>query len=303
MDTILIVDDEEDTRLLIQERLRPEGYSFLEVNDGVQAQSMIEQHHERITAVILDWKMPKMNGLEVLRWIKDNPAYEQIPIIMHTGMTEPEHIRQGIDAGAFYYLMKGGSSELLRSIVRTAVADLNYKRTLLKQIHDSENPYQLLVEGIFRFRTLEEGEYLALRIANATPFPDKAIAISELLTNAVEHGNLNITYTEKTELIAKGLLHKTVEERLTVPEHVHKYVEVKISKQTGTMTVCIIDQGQGFDFESYLKLDEKRAFDNHGRGIAIANSTLTLQYLGDGNQVVVTIPLREHEKARSKIYA
>jgi hypothetical protein len=56
-------------------------------------------------------------------------------------------------------------------------------------------------------------------------------------------------------------------------------------------TVLIADQGHGFDFEKYLELDESRLLYNHGRGIVMTNLCLDLQYLGTGNEVVVTIPL------------
>src|SRR5216684_2539544 len=120
METLLIVDDEEDVRLLTQNRLRNDGYAFLEACDGEEAQHVIEEKHNEISAVILDWRMPKMHGIEVLEWLKNDSRYDQIPIIMHTGLDEPEHVRQGIDAGAFYYLMKSSRPELLSSIVRTA---------------------------------------------------------------------------------------------------------------------------------------------------------------------------------------
>ena len=290
MEKVLIVDDEEEMRLMLQESLGREGYSFAEAGDGVQAQAIIGLESGAIDAVILDWKMPKMDGLEVLRWVKEDPAHEQIPIIMHTALDDPEHIRRGIDAGAFYYLMKGGPPELLRTIVRTAISDYHYKRSLLEKIREGENPFKLMIEGTFRFRTLEEGEYLSLSIANSTPFPDKVIPLSELLTNAVEHGNLNIGYEEKTRLVAGGMLSGAIRERLALPAFARKFVEVSIRRTPEDITVRITDQGDGFDFRKYLTLDEHRAFDNHGRGIAIANASLTLEYIGKGNEVWVRIP-------------
>ena len=290
MDTILIVEDEPETRLLIQENLKDEGYAFLEACDGVEAQNVITEKFRELSTVILDWKMPKLDGIDVLKWIKDNPNYEQIPVIFHTGMSEAKHVREGIEAGAFYYLMKSSQHEVLVSIVRTAIDDFNYKKTLLKRIEDEGNSYRTLIEGTVRFRSIDEGEFLALRIAKTCSLPDVALGISELFTNAVEHGNLNITYTEKTELVSKGILHLVMRERLASPENSEKYVEVTINKYQDKTTVLIKDQGDGFDFKKYLTLDETRAFDNHGRGIAIARSYLKLEYLGNGNEVLITIP-------------
>lgn len=49
--------------------------------------------------------------------------------------------------------------------------------------------------------------------------------------------------------------------------------------------------GNGFDFEKYLQFDDGRVLDNHGRGIAIVNALLTLNYLEKGNKAVIEIPL------------
>jgi len=290
METILIVDDEEDTRLLIREHLKQEGYEFLEAHDGVMAQEIIKERHKDISAAILDWKMPKLDGIDVLRWIKDHAAYDQIPVIMHTGMEEAHHVREGIEAGAFYYLMKSGKQDLLVSVVRTAVSEFKYKNSLLHKIEEEGNPYHLLVEGTFRFRTLEEGEYLALRIAKSCAIPDAVVGISELIANAVEHGNLNITYQEKSDLVTQGLLFQTINERLALPEFSRKFVELRLNKHHDKTTMTIKDQGTGFEFNKYLNFDEARVFDNHGRGIAIARTFLSVEYVGNGSEVRVTIP-------------
>jgi len=148
-----------------------------------------------------------------------------------------------------------------------------------------------MVEGTFRFRTLDDAEYIAVRIANASPSPKKVAVINELFINAIEHGNLGITYDEKTEYVDNGTWLYEIKRRLALPENVNKNVEVKIKKYPEKMTVLITDQGDGFDFEKYLVLDESRFLHNNGRGIVMAKAFLDLQYLGAGNEVLVTIPL------------
>ena len=62
-------------------------------------------------------------------------------------------------------------------------------------------------------------------------------------------------------------------------------------RREGCIEITVTDQGCGFDWQSYISLDEHRAFDSHGRGIAMARmmSFDTLEYRGCGNQVVGTI--------------
>ncbi len=289
MDTVLIVDDDPGALLLIKAILANEDYRLLTAADGEEARLMLEQEPEQFLAVVLDWDMPRMNGLELLSWIKAQPGLEDIPVILQTAMDSPEQIRQGIDAGAFYYLTKPFDKELLHSVVRAALMDSRSKRALLKKLKESENPFGLMVEGSFRFRTLSEGERLALWIANSCSSPARAMQIMEIITNAIEHGNLGITYDEKTDFVSRGTWHEEVQRRLEMPQHLGKSVSLELRRQSDRVTVLIEDQGPGFDYSRYVRFDESRAFDNHGRGIAMAGSFLELQFLGKGNRVLITI--------------
>lgn len=286
---ILVVDDSLNIRVALQSLIESMGLGVLLAKDGHQCLDILQ--HNTPDAILLDIIMPEMDGFEVLRWIKNQPRLEDIPVIMQTAMDDTESIKRGVDEGAFYYLTKPVEVELLRSVVGAAISDFRKKKALREQIIESENPFGLMVEGTFRFRTITEAEYIAVRIANASPSPKKVAVINELIINAIEHGNLGITYDEKTEYIHNGTWLSEVERRLALPEHVNKNVEVKIKKYPDKMTVLISDQGHGFDFEKYLEMDESRLHDNHGRGIVMSNAYLDLQYLGTGNEVIVTIPL------------
>jgi DNA-binding response OmpR family regulator len=290
MDTVLIIDDDTAMCLLLERMLEEDSYNVLSARDGVEAQSVLRSSKEKVSSILLDWQMPKMNGIEFLQWIKKEPDYEHIPVIMETSMTTPENIKEGIDAGAFYYLTKPIEEKVLRSIVRAAISDLQQKESLLQRIRKSDNPFGQLVEATFRYRTTEEAEFLAVAIANASPVPQKAMIISEILTNAVEHGNLGITYEEKTALVGSDTLSQEVARRLALPQFTNKYVSLRIQKGEDGITVDVEDQGAGFDYRKYLQMDESRVFDNHGRGIALTNQYLKLEYVGTGNKVIVSIP-------------
>jgi sigma-B regulation protein RsbU (phosphoserine phosphatase) len=291
MDRILVVDDDPIVRLLIQRMLNDDGYELIMAGDGVEARSMVENSDEPISAVLLDWQMPQMTGIDFLRWVKQEEKYEHIPVIMQTSMRDPQNIKEGIDAGAFYYLTKPVEEAVLRSIVRAALSDFHHMQALLERLQKTDNPFGLLQEGSFRFKSPGEAEFLAVAIANASPAPQKAMIISEILLNAVEHGNLGITYDEKTGYIAKGTLRTEVDRRLALQENADKWVGMKLKRYENALTVEVEDQGPGFDYQKYLQMDESRVFDNHGRGIAITNEYLGLNYIGKGNKVVVTIPV------------
>ncbi len=290
-DTVLVVDDEDPFREVLQRMLEEEGCGVLAAANGAEALEIIQAHPDSISVVILDWMMPKMSGIELLRWMKKQGHIEHIPVIMLTALDDPERIKEGIDAGAFYYLIKPFQRPLLNSILRAAVADYHAFRHLLETLNQYKKPIALLEEGVFRFRTPQEAEQVAVMIASATPDPEHAMVIAELLLNAVEHGNLGITYAEKGKLLEEDAWDQEVIRRLALPENASRNVEVRLKRLGGNLQVQIEDQGSGFDFQRYLRIDESRLFDNHGRGIAIARAALNIEFVGNGNKVVVSIPV------------
>ena len=290
-DTVLIVDDENALRDVLRRMLEGEGCGVLTASDGTEGLEILQAHPDSISVVILDWVMPQMSGIELLRWMKTQDHIEHIPVIMLTALDDPERIKEGIDAGAFYYLVKPFQRTLLKSILRAAVFDFHNTRHLLEKLRQYEKPIAFLQEGTFRFRTPEEAEQLAVMVASATPDPEHAMVIAELLMNAIEHGNLGISYEEKGKLVEEERWQAEVDRRLALPENATKDVVVRMKKADRNLQIEIEDQGTGFDFERYLRIDQSRLFDNHGRGIAIAMTLLKVQFLGTGNKVVVTIPV------------
>jgi DNA-binding response OmpR family regulator len=290
-DTVLVVDDEVALRDVLRRMLEGEGCGVLTAGDGTEALEILQAHPDSISVVILDWVMPQMSGIELLRWMKTQHHIEHIPVIMLTALDDPERTKEGIDAGAFYYLVKPFQRTLLKSILRAAVFDFHNTRHLLEKLKQYEKPIALLEEGTFRFRTPDEAEQLAVMIASATPDPEHAMVIAELLMNAVEHGNLGISYEDKGKLVEEDRWRAEVDRRLALPENANKDVVVRMKKADRNLQIEIEDQGSGFDFDRYIRIDQSRLFDNHGRGIAIAMISLNVQYLGTGNKLVVTIPV------------
>src|SRR5262249_53451585 len=157
--------------------------------------------------------MPDVSGIELLREMKHEKSLEDIQVIIQTVRGSSENIQEGIEAGAFFYLVKPVKKELLISTVKAAILDFERKKELMHKLKDSENSFRFLSEGEFTFRTIQEGDYLAVRIANECPNPQEAILISELFANAVEHGNLGLSYDEKTHLISENRLNDEVQRR------------------------------------------------------------------------------------------
>ena len=220
---------------------------------------------------------------------KEQEHLRMVPVIMQTALAGRDQILEGIRAGAYYYLTKPYDVDMLRSVVRTAVADHQGYRELQSQVKKGFDSLRLLEKAVFTFQTVEQARDLGTLLANACPDPSATvIGLTELLINAVEHGNLGITYEDKSRLSDSGAWNDEVCRRLAMPEHATKRAEVSFERGAGQLRFTIRDQGRGFDWKRYLQVDPQRAFDTHGRGIAMANrlSFSHIEYRGCGNEVV-----------------
>ncbi|HEB94978.1 MAG TPA: response regulator [Sedimenticola thiotaurini] len=297
--TLLVVDDEPLNQAIIGEYLESAdaGYHWDTADDGKDAWRMLEQTPERYSAILLDRMMPGLDGMEVLARIKKHPQLKEIPVILQTARAARQDVVEGIQAGAHYYLTKPFQEDELLSIVRTAITDYQRYIGIRQELESNRRTLGLMHSCRFRYRTLDEARSLAALLAQACPDPQRVVTgLTELMINAVEHGNLGITYHEKSQLNETGSWEQEVNRRLQDPAHQDKWVEVTFTYRDDQIHIHITDQGSGFDCSPYLEISAERAGDNHGRGIAMARliSFEHLEYLGKGNQVLAVIQAPSH---------
>jgi hypothetical protein len=234
-----------------------------------------------------------MDGLQVTRELKGNPLYREIPIIMQTAAGQTQQVKEGLEAGVYYYLIKPYEVDLLKSVVQNALTETLIRRQALKYASSQMRMHGVLKQGSFHFRTLQEVRSLAYYIASCCPKPDMVVyGLNELMTNAVEHGNLNITYMEKLELVNTNSWQREVERRLELKENSDKRVMLTFEDDGQFITITIKDQGKGFNWIEYMDFDPMRMrSDPHGKGIAITRVTCfpNLEYKGNGSEVVCRI--------------
>jgi CheY-like chemotaxis protein len=289
---VLVVDDNSLDRKLLTLHLEPEGYEIETATDGVEAWGMLQADPEKYDVVLLDRTMPRMDGMQLLGRMKEDEQLRTLPVILQTALAHRDQILEGIRAGAYYYLTKPYDVDMLRSIVRTAIFDHVGYRELQTQVKKGFDSLKLMQTAAFSFQTVEQARDLGALLATTCPDPNATvIGLTELLVNAVEHGNLGITYEEKSKLYESGGWNDEVERRLSLKENASKRAIVSFERTDDAIRFVIRDQGQGFDWHGYMQIDPQRAFDTHGRGIAMANrlSFSRIEYRGSGNEVVGTI--------------
>lgn len=289
---ILVVDDEIINLQIIREYLEDTGHQL-------ELLTSAEQSWERLTAgapafdlAILDRMMPGMSGIELLRLMKGDTRFAAIPVIMQTAATAPDQVREGIEAGAYYYLAKPYEPETLLAIVRAALADVAVRESTRQEALVHVKAMELLDHAEFRFRRLDEIGPLIRVLASLCAQPETvASGLSELLVNAVEHGNLGLSYEDKKRLRIENTWEEEVERRQQQPEYGARSVLVRVARLPDRLEFTVSDEGPGFDWQRYLDFDPARATDPNGRGIAMARmlSFHSLHYSGCGNTVTATV--------------
>ena len=117
MAKILIAEDEPDIRNLITLTLRHAGHEVATADDG---QAAYEQAREVAPAlIILDVKMPRLNGYEACKRIKADPALKDVPVVFLTVRGADREVQEGFEAGAAEYLVKPfAPAELIQCVAR-----------------------------------------------------------------------------------------------------------------------------------------------------------------------------------------
>lgn len=114
--TILVVDDEEDIRELVALNLDREGYTVLTCETGEQALALARAKEPDL--VLLDLMLPGIDGLEVCKRLKADPARRRVPVVMLTAKGEESDIVAGLELGADDYVTKPFSGKVLVARVR-----------------------------------------------------------------------------------------------------------------------------------------------------------------------------------------
>jgi len=117
---ILVIDDEVKLVGLIKDFLETRGYSIISANDGLEG--LKRAVDEEVSLIILDIRMPGMDGFEVLRRLKLHPKTRQTPIIMFTQRRETTDMLEASQGGAVDYIMKPISMQELLETVKRYIA-------------------------------------------------------------------------------------------------------------------------------------------------------------------------------------
>ena len=134
--TVLIIEDEEDIQILLDYNLREEGYNVLQATDGEEG--MLQAVEYCPDLILLDWMLPLLPGLEVLRQLRAHPDTRDIPVIMLTAKGEETDRLRGLDGGADDYMTKPFSPAELLARARALLRRTTGGHTTILSYEDIE---------------------------------------------------------------------------------------------------------------------------------------------------------------------
>jgi len=288
---LLVVDDDPFISALLERILVDAGYGVTLAADGHAALKLLAENQDFET-ILLDRRMPDIDGVQVLNHMKATEHLKDIPVVLQTVVDGTEEIQEGLRAGALYYLVKPLDPKLVIQVVAAATSEYAARREFWAEMEGTRSAFALIHRGVFRFQTMQQCHDLAALLAKACPDPKRTvIGLSELMLNALEHGNLGITYQEKSDLIESKTWAAEVERRQKLPENLPKWVTVTLVRSDSGTQFWIEDMGKGFPWKTFQEPSPDRLSDSHGRGILLAKWETfdRVEYQGIGNGVVAEI--------------
>ena len=114
---VLVVDDFATMRRIVKGALKQLGFkNIIEANDGITALSELKK--EKVGLILSDWNMPKMNGLELLKLVRGDDNFKEIPFIMVTAEGQKSNVVQAVQAGVDNYVIKPFTPDTLKDKIQ-----------------------------------------------------------------------------------------------------------------------------------------------------------------------------------------
>lgn len=287
MPKILVVEDSITQATQIRFMLEEAGYECEVSSDGVKALERLELDLPDV--VLTDLRMPNMDGLELVEQVRQR--YETVPVILMTN--------DGTESIAFEALQKGAASYIpkqfldrsllttIRGIVDLLQADKS-KRRVLGSLVETRSRFvltndQQLVPALVQHI---EDELRAFNYSDETGLFQLSMAITEATMNAMDHGNLELSSSLRTDSEAYAKLRK---ERCQTPPYKDRRVSLVADFSPEAVTITVTDEGRGFDPSTIPDpTDPENLMRENGRGLMLIYSFMDdVRHNEIGNEITM----------------
>ncbi len=289
MTRILVVDDSAMDRRLVTSMLnRHEGWSVEVSDNGVQALEVM--NNEVPNLVLTDMQMPEMNGLELVRTIKQD--FPSVPVILMTAQGSEALAVRALQQGADSYVPKSMlADELIETVERVLAisSERTIQRTLMRRMDRMQcmftlsNDPKVLTSLVAYLQNIIHdtqlfGEAERLRVG---------VALEEALLNAAYHGNLEVSSAlRETDHSAYYALAR---ERAGKAPYSKRTITVEVDISPSGVRYAIEDEGPGFDPSSLPDPTDPANLERPcGRGLLLMRTFMDkIEYNDRGNRVIM----------------
>jgi phosphoserine phosphatase RsbU/P len=135
---VLIADDETVSRRMLERALTRWSYEVVTATDGEQAWALLQQP-DPPTIMVLDWLMPRLDGIAICRRVRAHPLLRSAYVILLTSRTAKEDVVEGLQAGADDYVTKPFDTSELRARMQVGVRVVKLQSALAERVRDLED--------------------------------------------------------------------------------------------------------------------------------------------------------------------
>ncbi|HKI98947.1 MAG TPA: response regulator [bacterium] len=294
--SVLFVDDEEDIRLSFRDRFEDQ-FDIALASNGKEALEHL-QGDSTASVVVTDLRMPAMGGLEMIQHAKELDP--DLGFIVVSGHGDTDDVITALRLGARNFLRKPYSfAELEEAIVLEARRyRLIVEERARRKVESATERFLLGVEGMtfllpnsldwvnpLTFRLV--GIMEAVGICDEHNRSNIALGLMEIITNAIEHGNLAIDGPEKRDLqgVSEQTYAKELARRRSSEPYRSRKVRVVATVNEHLAKITVEDDGEGFDYHNLPDpTDPENLFLASGRGILLARAFIDeVHFHGRGN--------------------
>jgi CheY-like chemotaxis protein len=191
--SVLIVEDNEISAGILESNLRQRNYDAIVAQSGTEAMRMLETHWD-IDIVIADIMVPEIDGLELVRRMREDPLWQELPVIICTSLADSEHVAMAAKLGCRHYLLKPIDRSKLLLMVEKLLSERK-RMAILGNPEQISAQYGISgesLEKIFRSFAKLAQEFVAFLQENASNSGDVVINIGKIIEGAVTLGAVRL---------------------------------------------------------------------------------------------------------------
>lgn len=286
---ILVVDDEEVIRIILQKKLSRIGYNVISFEKAEDLIYYMKDGDPKVDLVITDIKLRKMDGIELLRRI--NSMEEPPPVLIISGHGNVEDAIRALRYGASDYIRKPFDINYLTASVRSVL-----KRKTERILAESSGKYKKYEKSVFSIPN--DGELINTisfkltkdlvpsGLFNYTTSENIALSLKEALTNSMFHGNLEIDSSLRD---TGGIreFNEEIDRRRVIAPYNERIIKITYEFTPDYVSYEIADQGQGFNYQTLPDpRDPENFFKNSGRGLLIIRIHMDEVSWSDSGRVI-----------------